>query len=859
MTGSSEAHALPKGQISTTLNTTMGPGDTLYLCSGDYGSTQISLGSDGTSTSPKRIIGVDTGSGAPHFSGNGSWSRNDPDSGQWQLLGVNGSYWEVENLELSGVIYAIKNNNTQSGSNLSFKDINIHDVRHGVYLNYVDDSTFENVHVSRYTKHGIRLDRGCDNVSFIECTADMTDGDTSWWDYAEAFPFGFIVDNSGTNTNISFVDCLAQNNRRNSQGISYWNGDGFVVESGNSGISFTGCRSINNEDGGFDIKVVASLQNCVSVKNYRGFRLWSDATLENCVAIYPFRRTNSLPNGVESSAGSGVWTKNGTPSVEYFTYYANNGRGAHEEGSGSITLTDSILAFSGSNGSFTLGNISIGTGTVTYRPSSGTDPDFVNPDISWDGLGGDMNNLTYGIDKGYYDGLAGIQFNAANLSDYSSQSASGSTATIESDDFALHLEGNIWRRYAYSYTVTADTILRVTVEASDGGEIIAVGMDDDDVTNASTNIRLGGDQSNTPTGFYHYSQSYSDGSGSITYEIPLGLYFSGLMSHLTFIADDDADASADVIFSEVDIYEGAPVNALIFDAGGLSDYHGQTASGSTATLLDSDSSIHLEGNIWRKFAYNYTITADTVLEVTVDASDVGEVLAIGFDSNSDYTDSLSNVQLGGSQTTSSGFEVISPVYTANSGAVSYRLPVGSYFTGSMNYITFIADDDADASADITFSNIHVYESPAFVAASFSDYSAQSGSGTFSLELNDTAVHLTGNTWRKHPYSYTITADTILEVTVDADDVGEIIGIGFDTDDDYDDELTTLKFGGSQDAPDNIAAITPSYTAGEGAVTYIIPLGGFFTGTCSYVTFLADDDANASSDVIFSDLRIYESE
>ncbi|GHB97895.1 right-handed parallel beta-helix repeat-containing protein [Cerasicoccus arenae] len=427
--GSDWANALPASSIGTTLNTTMGPGDTLFIGSGDYINIGITLDSDGTSGSPKTITGVDTGGGIPHFNGNPSWVRSNPDSGRWQILTVRGDYWVVENLELSHVRYAIRNTNADSATNITFRDITMHDVRHGVYVNYMDNSTFENCVVQEYTKQGFRLDRGCDNVTFTDCYADLTGGDTSWWDYSENFPYGFVVNKGSTiNSNITFEYCVAIDNRKNNQldsdgdPLSYWNGDGFVVEDNTGGITeFIGCLSINNEDGGYDIKSEASFVDCTAVKNYRGFRLWhTTKTLENCVATYPFRRSTGNPSGSDTSSGSGVWTQNGTSTLSNFTFHGNNGRGLDEAGSGGLTATDSIISFSGASGSFTSGSVTLGAGSVTYRPGSGTDPDFVNPSSAWDGSGDDMNSQTYADTKGYFYGTVvapTASVIAVNLSD----------------------------------------------------------------------------------------------------------------------------------------------------------------------------------------------------------------------------------------------------------------------------------------------------------------------------------------------------------------------------------------------------------------------------------------------------------
>jgi hypothetical protein len=368
-----------------------------------------------------------------------------------------------------------------------------------------------------------------------------------------------------------------------------------------------------------------------------------------------------------------------------------------------------LIRVSGAAGEFTqTGTVNLGSGTVTYRPGSGTDPDFVNPDIDWDGYGDAMNSLTYGSSKGYYIGASGGQFNAVDFSDYSSQSGSG-TFALESEDTAIRLTGNTWRKAIFNYEVTENTMIRVTVNATDTGELIGIGFDTNNNFNDSlaSNVKIGGSQA-TPDKFVNVSEFYIAGSGPVTYEIPIGSYISGTMSYLTFVADDDADSSADVVFSEIEVFE--QTDSIVFDIEGFSGYASQTSSG-TVSLDSNGQAIHLTGNTWQRYAMSTTITADTVLEVTVDAPDTGEIIGIGFDTNNAFDDIDTNFRLGGSQSVPSQFFGLSPSYISGDGEVTYVIPVGSYFTGSMNYITFIADDDtASPATDVTFSNIRIYDS-----------------------------------------------------------------------------------------------------------------------------------------------------
>ena len=139
----------------------------------------------------------------------------------------------------------------------------------------------------------------------------------------------------------------------------------------------------------------------------------------------------------------------------------------------------------------------------------------------------------------------------------------------------------------------------------------------------------------------------------------------------------------------------------------FSSYADQDLSGSTSVSPDG-SSITLAGNNWKRFPINYTVTADTMLEFTVESSDTGEIIGVGLDENNDLSDAVRIFQVGGSQNWTGG-QPISPSYTAGEGAVTYVIPVGSYYTGAMNWLVLAADDDANASTNVTYSNIKIYE------------------------------------------------------------------------------------------------------------------------------------------------------
>ena len=175
---------------------------------------------------------------------------------------------------------------------------------------------------------------------------------------------------------------------------------------------------------------------------------------------------------------------------------------------------------------------------------------------------------------------------------------------------------------------------------------------------------------------------------------------------MVFIIDDDANASCNVTFSNVDVYENTSV--LDLSAYSFTSYlgtsGGQDITGSV-TVLGGGTGVQITGNSWKKISLPYTVTANTVLEFDITGTDTGEILAIGFDN--DQTFDAKQFQIGGSDPHSTLTQL--SYYPAGSGTSHYSIDVGSQYTGSMSYLVFIVDDDANASSNVTFSNIEIHE------------------------------------------------------------------------------------------------------------------------------------------------------
>lgn len=122
-------------------------------------------------------------------------------------------------------------------------------------------------------------------------------------------------------------------------------------------------------------------------------------------------------------------------------------------------------------------------------------------------------------------------------------------------------------------------------------------------------------------------------------------------------------------------------------------------------VQDGGSTLLMIGNLWKKIGYAYNVTADTVLEFDFASTFKGEIHGIGFDDNnsasSNYTFQVYGTQNWGIQNfhNYSGFSWR-----------HYVIPVGQFYTGAMNYLTFIMDADGGLSIGVNyFRNVAVYE------------------------------------------------------------------------------------------------------------------------------------------------------
>lgn len=298
----------------TSLTGQLQAGDTLSLGSGTYQELTLALAKSGTAESPIMLKGEDTGGGLPIL--NGSWDKQKPGAGPTFLtLQFDTGHVQVKDLRVHNyrsVVYACGRNSGLVISGLDVRDTRIGLLFIGGTLAGKPEVGSKNILIqdcnfTGFTKSAARFEEGVHEVNLIDCHSDA-----GGKDYAtELFHMGFLIKGDHRvrpdpsqltpDHDFTFTRCTARNayntatwHRPDDVGAPYWNGDGFVAESGVYNITFIDCMAFDNTDGGWDVKATdVVLRGCVSFRNKRNYRVWANAKFENCIAGYPFKRGGS--------------------------------------------------------------------------------------------------------------------------------------------------------------------------------------------------------------------------------------------------------------------------------------------------------------------------------------------------------------------------------------------------------------------------------------------------------------------------------------------------------------------------------------------------------------------------------------
>jgi len=141
---------------------------------------------------------------------------------------------------------------------------------------------------------------------------------------------------------------------------------------------------------------------------------------------------------------------------------------------------------------------------------------------------------------------AGLNFNQYSVESYGEPGQDANLqVSIEDKGATLHLTGNGWKKIAYPYTITANTILEFDFKSGARGDIHGLGFDKDNSISSNWTFKLYGTQTGCIADFDNYAGS-----------APAWKYYKGKFNCLFFVNDHDTiNPNAESFFRNVLVYE----------------------------------------------------------------------------------------------------------------------------------------------------------------------------------------------------------------------------------------------------------------------------------------------------------------
>ncbi|SEL51207.1 Por secretion system C-terminal sorting domain-containing protein [Aquimarina amphilecti] len=143
-------------------------------------------------------------------------------------------------------------------------------------------------------------------------------------------------------------------------------------------------------------------------------------------------------------------------------------------------------------------------------------------------------------------------------------------------------------------------------------------------------------------------------------------------------------------------------DSLDFNDFAITGFSNQDSAGNFS-IGNGGASISMTDNTWKYIALNYNVTANTVIEFEFSSSSQGEIHGVGFEDDNSLT-STRYFKVHGSQNYG-----VTNFDNYAGGTTTYIIPVGNFYTGNMDRLVFINDNDAGSGNNSTFSNVKIYE------------------------------------------------------------------------------------------------------------------------------------------------------
>ncbi len=227
-----------------------------------------------------------------------------------------------------------------------------------------------------------------------------------------------------------------------------------------------------------------------------------------------------------------------------------------------------------------------------------------------------------------------------------------------------------------------------------------------------------------------FSRNGAQGSNWNAADVDLSAYAGEASVQLRFNVVTGSGSQgwqSDIAIDDVSIQEGSSnpgptCDALNFNNFTINSFSNQDAAGDSS-IGNGGASLSLTNNTWKFIPLNYTVTANTVIEFDFSSTSQGEIHAVGFEDDNSLT-STRYFKVHGTQNYG-----VTNFDNYSGGTTTYTIAVGTFYTGSMDRLVFINDNDAGSGNTSTFSNVKIFEGScgsSFAPVDFGPVTAQIG-------------------------------------------------------------------------------------------------------------------------------------
>jgi len=207
-----------------------------------------------------------------------------------------------------------------------------------------------------------------------------------------------------------------------------------------------------------------------------------------------------------------------------------------------------------------------------------------------------------------------------------------------------------------------------------------------------------------------FSKNGTQGNNWIATDVDLAAYAGNASVQLRFnvvTGSGNSGWQSDIAIDAISIQNGSgggpdPVcEALNFNDFRIDPFTQDRAG--DFSIGNNGNALTLTNNTWKYILMNYDVTANTVIEFDFSSTNQGEIHGLGFEDNNSLTSSR-YFKVHGTQNYG-----VTNYDNYSSGTTKYIIPVGNFYTGSMDRLVFINDNDAGSGNNSTFSNVRIYE------------------------------------------------------------------------------------------------------------------------------------------------------